>query len=161
MRKVASWLIGSLWAGLTAGALDILAAVIINTLLGSTPMRVLQSVASGLLGRLAFDGGWRTALLGLVLHFVMMLIIAAIFCALASVMRWTWRQPLLAGAIYGIAVYVVMNLVVVPLSAFPARLSYPPSTLAIGLSVHIVCIGVPIALIAARLRERGEVAVPR
>lgn len=80
-------------------------------------MRVLQSVASGLLGRLAFDGGWRTALLGLVLHFVMMLIIAAIFCALASIMAWTWRQPLLAGAIYGVAVYVVMNLVVVPLSA--------------------------------------------
>lgn len=161
MRRIPSWLVGSLWAGLTAGTLDILAAVIINTLLGSTPMRVLQSVASGLLGRFAFEGGWHAALLGLALHFMMMLIIAAIFCALASIMTWARRQPLLAGAIYGVAVYAVMNLVVVPLSAFPTRLSWSPSALAIGLSVHIVCIGVPIALIAARLCERGEGAAPR
>lgn len=99
-----SWLVGSLWAGLTAGTL---------------------------------------------------------FCALASIMTWARRQPLLAGAIYGVAVYAVMNLVVVPLSAFPTKLSLSPSALAIGLSVHIVCIGVPIALIAARLCERGEGAAPR
>ncbi|HQW07984.1 MAG TPA: hypothetical protein PK681_03005 [Steroidobacteraceae bacterium] len=161
MRRTVAWPIVSLWAGLTAGALDILAAVVINTLRGSTPMRVLQSVASGLLGQPAFDGGWSTALLGLVLHFAMMLIIAAFFCALASRMAWARRQPLLAGSIYGVAVYAVMNIIVVPLSAFPVKLSYPPSALAIGLLVHIVVIGVPMALIVARLRVPAGSAVLR
>ena len=151
-RTTASWASVAWRAGLVAGALDIIAAITINTLRGSTPLRVLQSVASGLLGRPALEGGWITAMLGLVLHFAMMLIIAAIFCLFASRMAWTRRRPLLAGAIYGIAVYAVMNLVVVPLSAFPVKLTYPPDTLAIGLAVHVVCIGVPMALIAARLR---------
>lgn len=160
-RGTVSWPGIALRAGLVAGALDIVAAIITNTLRGSTPMRVLQSVASGLLGRRAIDGGWPPALLGLVLHFAMMLIIAGIFCVLASRMAWTRRQPLLAGAIYGVAVYAVMNLVVVPLSAFPVKLSYPPSTLAIGLTVHIVCIGVPMALIAAKYRGPAGSAVLR
>ncbi len=152
--RTASWPAVALWAGLIAGALDITAAIVTNTLRGSTPMRVLQSVASGLLGRRALDGGWPTALLGLLLHFAMMLVIAGIFCALASRMAWTRRLPLAAGAIYGVAVYAVMNLIVVPLSAFPVKLSYPPVTLAIGLSVHILCIGVPMALTAVKLRGR-------
>lgn len=149
----ASWPVVSLWAGVTAGALDVIAAVTINTLRGSTPLRVLQSVASGLLGAGSYAGGWLTGALGLALHFAMMLIIAGIFCALASQMAWTRQRPVLAGALYGVAVYLVMNFVVVPLSAFPAKLQYPPSTLAIGLSVHVACIGVPMALIAARLRR--------
>jgi len=140
-------------AGLLAGALDIIAACIINTLRGSTPMRVLQSVASGLLGRRALEGGWPTAALGLALHFAMMLLIAWIYCAIARRLSWTRRQPVLAGALFGVGAYAVMNAVVVPLSAFPVRLEYPPSTLAIGIAVHIICIGVPMALIAARWRK--------
>ncbi len=148
------WQAIALRAGLVAGALDIVAAVVINTLRGSTPLRVLQSVASGLLGRPSFDGGWGTGILGLALHFAMMIVIAGIYARFTVRLPWTWRRPLLAGAAYGVVVYAVMNLVVVPLSAFPVRLSYPPDALAIGLAVHIVCIGVPMALIAAGYRSR-------
>lgn len=158
-RRPSAW--GAIvWrAGLLAGALDIIAACTINTLRGSTPVRVLQSVASGLLGNRALDGGWPTAALGLVLHFAMMLLIALIYCALARRMPWTRQRPLLAGALFGIGAYAVMNAVVVPLSAFPVRLEYPPSTLAIGIAVHIVCIGVPMALIAARWSAPPAAAV--
>lgn len=152
-RRKSSWARVTLWAGLLAGTLDILAAVVTNTLRGSTPMRVLQSVGSGLLGRRAFEGGWPTAAFGLVVHYVLMIIIAAIYCALARRMPWTLQRPLLAGAVFGVAAYAVMNAVVVPLSAFPYTLSYPPSTLAIGIGVHIVCIGVPMALVAAAARR--------
>lgn len=149
-----SWGGIALRAGLVAGALDIIAACTINTLRGSTPMTVLKFVASGLLGRRALDGGWPTAVLGLVLHFAMMLLIAWIYCTIARRLPWARRQPILAGALFGIGAYAVMNAIVVPLSAVPYPLSYPPSTLAIGIAVHIICIGVPMALIAARWSTR-------
>lgn len=144
----------ALWAGLLAGTLDILAAVIINTLRGATPMRVLQSVGSGLLGRRAFEGGWVSAGFGLVVHYALMIIIAAIYCGLARRLPWTLRRPVLAGALFGVTAYAVMNAVVVPLSAYPYTMTYPPSTLVIGIGVHIALIGVPIALFVAAAARR-------
>src|SRR5262245_57454941 len=69
-----------LWGGLTAGVLDALYASILWTLRGSTPARVWQSVASGLIGReAAVGGGLPTALLGITLHFVIALSAAAVY----------------------------------------------------------------------------------
>src|SRR3977135_1517904 len=69
------------YGGLVAGALDISYAIIFSWLRsGVPPTRLLQSVASGLLGReAARGGGWKTALLGLFLHFLNAFIIATIF----------------------------------------------------------------------------------
>jgi hypothetical protein len=54
----------------------------------------------------------------------------------------------LAGAAYGLAVYAVMNYVVLPLSAFPQRAGPATLVLALGLLVHVVLVGIPIALCA-------------
>ena len=51
--------------GLLAGVLDIAAALTRGMLRGGSPVRVLQAIASGVMGRPAFEGGWQTALLGL------------------------------------------------------------------------------------------------
>ena len=56
------------------------------------------------------------------------------------------QQAVVCGMLYGVAVYLFMNLVVVPLSAVPIKLSYPPSAVMIGLAVHMLCIGLPISL---------------
>jgi hypothetical protein len=59
-----------LTGGLVAGTFDITYACTFWWLKrGVLPTRVFQSVASGLLGDASFTGGWRTALLGLVLHY--------------------------------------------------------------------------------------------
>ena len=59
------------WGGLIAGTLDICAAFLTAWLrAGVTPVRVLHFVASGLIGAAAFNGGARTAILGLALHFL-------------------------------------------------------------------------------------------
>src|SRR4030095_10491466 len=70
-----------LWGGLTAGALDILDAFIVFGLRGASPIRILQSIASGLLGASAFKGGMATAALGLVLHFFIACSAAAVYYA--------------------------------------------------------------------------------
>ena len=117
-------------------------------------MRILQSVASGLLGSPAYQGGAGTAALGFVLHFLLMSIIAAIFYVASTRLRFLLARPVLWGAIYGFLVYWVMNLVVLPLSAFPSTVKFVPVVVITSLIVHAFGIGVPIALASrAALRE--------
>jgi uncharacterized membrane protein YagU involved in acid resistance len=104
----------SVYAGLVAGTVDIAAASIINT---ANPLIILLAIASGLLGRGAFHGGGGVMLLGLVLQWVMSIIIAGVFTLTAARFPALARRWVLNGALYGVVVFVVMNFVVVPLSA--------------------------------------------
>ena len=146
-RRVAYVLLG----GLVAGAFDISYACTYWFLKrGVAPRRVLQSVASGLLGPdTSFNGGWRTALLGLVLHFCIATTMAVTYYGFAR--RWPelWQRPLRYGPLYGLLLYGVMNYIVVPLSrALPGS----PNTVWVLLSiaVHAFLIGTPIAWFARK-----------
>ena len=138
------------WGGLIAGTLDLTAACITAWLrAGVTPVRVMQSVASGLLGAASFSGGAKTAVLGVALHFLIATIATAVFYFTSRKLLFLVERPLLCGLLYGVAVYVFMNFVVVPLSAVPPR----PATLSgriIGLLIIMFCIGLPIAAIVRR-----------
>ena len=145
-----------LLGGLGAGILDITYAIVVSRLLrGTSAERVLQSVASGLLGESAYEGGAAVAALGLFLHFVIAFSAAAVYVLASRRLPTLVRRPWLWGALYGMAVYLFMNFVVLPLSAFPHHLSFPPSVLARGLAGHIVCVGLPISLAAALTRAGG------
>jgi hypothetical protein len=104
----------ALWGGLIAGALDILAASVINQF---NVVRIMQIIAGGLLGRSALEGGTATAVLGFVLQEAMGVLIALIYVLGSS--RWpaVVRRWVPAGIAFGVIVYFVMNYVVVPLSA--------------------------------------------
>jgi len=139
-----------LLAGLIAGVLDITAAVVTTILRGRPPMRMLQSIASGLLGLDSYNGGLKTAALGLVLHFMIATGWAAVFYAASRKLTFLVRQAIVSGLLYGIVVYCLMNLVVLPLSAFPHKITFPLSSLIIGVVVLMFCVGLPIALIVRR-----------
>ncbi|CAM5607045.1 hypothetical protein [Rhodanobacter lindaniclasticus] len=100
--------------GLVAGSVDIGVAALIDRV---DPMVILRAIASGLLGPAAFRGGVIVSLLGLVLQWVMSLLIAAIFVMAARRMTWLHELWIGAGLAYGAAVFLVMEFVVVPLSA--------------------------------------------
>lgn len=148
-----------LLGGLVAGLLDIVYAMTFWGPHGVAPTRILQSVAAGLLGPAARDGGWMTALLGTVLHF-----------AIATAMAWAYylasgrfpaliRKPIVYGMLYGIVLYGVMNLVVVPLSAAAG----PPFTLdwvLWSLAAHMVLVGIPCALFARLARRLAADRAP-
>jgi hypothetical protein len=141
--------------GLIAGLIDITYALTFTWLRGGSPVRLLQSVASGLLGSESYQGGIPTAVLGFVLHFVLMMIIAAIFYWVAARLRFLVARPVLWGGLYGFAVFWVMNLVVLPLSAFPSQVKFVPLFVSTSLVVHAFGIGVPIALASrAALKNR-------
>ena len=133
---------------LIAGTLDILAAVGLTLFYAGDPMRMLRGVAAGPFPA-ATEWGTGGSLLGLAVHFTLMAIMVTIFVLAAAKLRQLWQNPILWGFLYGLATYVVMNLLVVPLR-WPER--FPPSTRAIvtQLFCHIVLVGIPIALVTAR-----------
>jgi hypothetical protein len=139
-------------AGLVAGALDISYAFILWGLRGITPIRIGQSIASGLLGReAAVGGGTATGLFGLLLHFTMATIIAAIYYGAARNIRLLVDRAVPCGIGYGLATYGVMNYVVLPLSAIGSIGDSGPAYIRIsGVLVHMFLIGLPIALITRR-----------
>ena len=136
--------------GAIAGTLDITYAIGFSSLRGVPPIRILQSVASGLLGAPAFKGSVPTAVLGLALHFFIAFSAAAIFYLAAKVIPFLTRHPVVSGLFYGFLIYAVMNLVVLPLSAYPRKVSFPLLVLVTGLFVHMFFIGLPISLAVRR-----------
>ena len=142
-------------AGVAAGVFDIVAAMLVYGQRGARPMRILQSIASGLLGPAAFQGGTATAAAGLVLHFFIAGAAAAVFYLASLRIHALVRRPVAFGALYGVVVYAFMNFVVLPLSAVAKR-PFDARTALLIVLVHIVCVGVPIALIVRRGRNREE-----
>src|SRR5437879_5453727 len=142
-------LLAVVWGGLASGVLDITAALIVYGYLGAKPLRLLQGIASGLLGPRAYSGGIATALLGLLCHFVIAFSAAAVYVAASRVTPFLVRRAVLCGVLYGIAVYFFMNRVVVPLSA-AAKFPFSFKMIVIGVIIHILCVGLPISLAARR-----------
>jgi uncharacterized membrane protein YagU involved in acid resistance len=142
------------WAGLTAGVMDITAAFVTWAPQGVSPIRILQGIASGLLGAQSFAGGWRTAALGLACHFFIAFSAATVFYAVSRKLTFMTRRPIVSGILYGVAVYLVMYWIVMPLSNFHKR---PFSWFAtvIAIITHMVCVGTPISLVVNRYSRRS------
>ena len=148
-----------LTGGLVAGTFDITYACTFWWLKrGVLPPRVFQSVASGLLGDASFTGGWRTALLGLALHYAIATSMAVTYYLFAR--RWSdlWQKPWMYGPVYGVLLYGIMNYIVVPLSA-----ANPGSRnlvwVLLSIAVHAFLIGTPCALFARRAMLSTRVTV--
>ena len=77
---------------------------------------------------------------------------AAIFYLASKVIPALTRHAVIAGLFYGFLIYAVMNLVVLPLSAYPRKVTFPLLVLVTGLLVHMFCIGLPISLAARRTK---------
>lgn len=142
------------YGGGVAGLLDIIYALVLwGVILGDNPTGVLQSIAAGLLGSSAFQGGSNTALLGLALHFFISFVMALVYVLAATRLPILIARPWLMGAAYGVVLYAAMNFVVVPLSAIGFRApDFWGSVRA--LLPHVIFVGPAIALFAARRTPR-------
>jgi hypothetical protein len=152
--------IAVLVGGGIAATLDIVYAIVVNGWYGKTPLWVLQSVASGWQGMAAFDGGIASGLLGLVSHYAILFVAAYLYVLASRRVPILRSQAVVFGALFGVAVYLFMNFVVIPLSAFPFKLSYPLPTLLRGFTSHAAFVGVPIALAIRRFASPGALLAP-
>ena len=139
------------WATLVAGTLDILMAIIDTSLSGGSVTGMFRSIASG-----PFGDGMREnaagAPLGLLVHFAIMAVIAAVYIVAARRLSFLNRYWWIAGVLYGLGVWLVMYGIVLP-ARFGGALPTEPVTIAKGLFAHCVLVGLPIAWIAARARR--------
>ena len=135
-----------IYGGLIVAVLDGLNAVIFFGLSGISPMRIFQHIASGLLGRASFSGGVTTALLGVLLHFLIALILAVIYYLASLRFPILHRRAVLCGTLYGVAVYFVMNYGVIPLSAAQST-AFSTGVFLNGVIGHALLVGMPIGLV--------------
>jgi hypothetical protein len=138
------------YATLLAGALDAADGVVFFGLHGLNPIQVLQYIASGLLGAQSFRGGLATAGLGVLVHFAIALVVAAIYLVASRRLPALRSQWVLYGLLYGAAVWAVMNLAILPLTAV-APSPITAAALLNGVLGHALFVGLPIAFFAAKV----------
>jgi len=131
-----------------SGSLDILFAMILTLAFGRQISGMLRYVGSGPFPQ-AMDMGATGAILGLVVHFALMAIMATVLMFYLRANPAQLDKAIMVGLVYGLLTYLVMNLVVVPLR-FGTPL--PPKTLSIAtqLFAHIFLVGIPMALVAKK-----------
>jgi hypothetical protein len=144
MRE-ASLLRPILIGGGIAGALDLASALIT---FGSQNPRI---IAAGLIGLQAVRTGIFPWILGVVLHFFIAFSAATIYCLASRKLDFLRDHWLACGMFFGIAVFLVMNLVVLPLCAFHYTGPYLLRGLIQGVVAHMLLIGLPITFSLHRL----------
>lgn len=155
-----TWPVGTalLLATLIAGTLDLGYAIVVSAFRGYAPLLICQSVASGLLGKASYQGGLATGALGVALHFGTMSVIVLTYYLLSRRLPQLARQPFLWGPLYGVAVFCVMNYVVVPLSAIGHTFQRTPLLFVGEMFSHVVFVGLTIAWFVSRVRSRDALA---
>ena len=142
-----------LLGGSIGGALDLAFALVFAAVNGTGPEQLLQAIASGLLGTTAYEGGLPAAALGAGAHFAMSFAWAALFVAAAARVPRLAQQPWIWGPAFGVLVFLVMRLVVLPLSAFPHPVRLMTLSAGLDLLSHMFLFGLPIAWAARARRE--------
>jgi hypothetical protein len=131
--------------GAVAGTFDLIAAFIAYG--PGSP----RAIAGGLLGRAAYQGGTATYILGIVLHYFIAFGAAAIYCLASRKLEFLYDHFFVCGLFYGIAVYLVMNFIVLPLCALHFMGPYQYRGLLQGILIHMFIIGLPISLALRKL----------
>jgi uncharacterized membrane protein len=146
----------SLLRSIVLGGMFIFIAQIIHqgivvTLIQKTPFILIwQYIASGLLGDAAFAGGMATAWLGLFFHLIISFVIAGIFILAADRIPLLRRNAIVGSLLYGFGVFIVMNMIVTPLSAAPPLPAPTLPWLIEAILEHVLIVGLPLGILVQR-----------
>jgi hypothetical protein len=139
-----------IWSGLVAGVLDAAAGVVVYFIyFGMNPLQVLQFIASGVYGPSVIGGSFSMVIAGLLLHFLIAYVVAVIYFAVYPKIKILQTSKVLMGLLYGLGIWLVMNLLVLPNSNIPKG-PFDMSLAIVGIVWHMVLVGLPIALITAK-----------
>jgi hypothetical protein len=149
--RVSSALRTILLAGFVAGTLDILGAIFVYVYIMNvtTTARLLQGIARGAFGKSAFQGGMSMALAGLAFHFIIAFSFTVFYFFVFQLIPFLKKQRIISGLVYGIFVWCVMNLAVLPLLDV-ANVPTKWDSILRGAGILMVCVGLPISLIVSR-----------
>ena len=142
----------SVIGGLIIGTADaIIYHWFVSSVLGGYPLTaVYQYIASGVLGESAFAGSIATALLGMLFHYIVSFVVAGVFFLSANRISLLRRYPMVGSFLYGFGVFVVMNMIVIPLSAAPPLPAPTTPQLILNLMDHVLVVGLPLGILVRR-----------
>jgi hypothetical protein len=132
---------------LLTGTLDAIAAILISYKI--PPAVIFKFIASGWFGRPAMSGGTGMVLWGLIFHYLIATIFSVLFFQLYPEIIRILKNKYFTGIVYGLLIWVVMNYVVLPFTNIPHGHGHINTiSLIKGIAALIICVGVPIALMA-------------
>ncbi len=147
-------------AGLIVGTLDILSAfihVFIKT--GNfIPLAILKFVASGVFGKDAAAGGSMMVLAGLFIHYSIAITFTIAFFLLYPRIKTLSKNKIITGIIYGILVWAIMNLIVLPFTNVSPR-PFNMLNAILNIGILIICVGIPLSLMADSFYKNRESAI--
>ena len=139
------------WIGLVAGTLDIAENIIFNHFRGVTMKMIFQYIASGLIGMKSFSLGGESVALGVAIHYTIAMTWTVVFYFLSRKLLILTRQAAISGIVYGAVVYVIMNFIVLPLTAVPhAPRAMTLASRVSGVLALLFCIGLTISLLTRK-----------
>jgi hypothetical protein len=142
---VRSILIGAVIVGMLQ---LIIQEFVVFSLIANTPfILVVQYLASGAIGNAAFEGGLATALLGVFFHALVSLAVAGVFVLSAVRIALLRRHVVVGSLLYGFGVFVVRNMIVLPLSAAPPLPPPAPGLFIEMIVEHTLVVGLPLGLL--------------
>ena len=139
-----------LQTGFIAGTLDILAAFLVYSAIMNvvTPLQILNGIAAGVFGKTVIGSKTVMALIGLLFHYCIAFCFTTAYFLAYPHVKFFHGNAIINGLVYGVFVWLVMNLIVLPLSnAYHAPFSW--ITALRGCLILTLCIGLPIALLTA------------
>lgn len=138
-------------ATIFTGSLDIVLAILWYAVLQkkTTALKILQSISSGLFGMPAYRGGMPMALIGLFLHYFITLLFVMFYFSIYPMVRPLKIYPLFSGILYGLAIWMLMNLIILPFT-FRSLGTIELSSAVTGVSILILGIGIPLSFITNR-----------
>jgi hypothetical protein len=143
-----------LFIGLVVGALDAVAASLYSYgFAGSTPDKVFRFVASGVFGQRSLNGGMAMAAWGLLFHFLIATGWSALFYVAYPKIDFLRSSKYYAGFGYGVFVWLVMNMIVIPLSNVQSSFHFASRTV-VMIMIHMFVIGVPISFLTSNSYSR-------
>jgi hypothetical protein len=136
-------------SGIISGTLDAIAGVIVYYIwFGFNPFQVLQYIASGVHGPTAINGSIAMIFAGIGYHYFIAFVVAAIYFFAYPKFSVLRDHKVIAGLIFGLGIWLVMNLLVLPNSNIPKG-PFDAGLAIVGILWHTTLVGLPIALITS------------
>jgi uncharacterized membrane protein YagU involved in acid resistance len=144
-------------SGIVAGTLDAIAGVIVYFIwFKFNPFQVLQFIASGVHGPSAINSGIPMIFAGMIYHYFIAFVVAAIYYFAYPKISLLREYKIIAGLIFGLGIWLIMNLIILPNSNIP-KTPFDGGLATAGIIWHMLLVGLPIALITAKHYEPKKV----
>ncbi|MEJ7589616.1 MAG: hypothetical protein WKI04_18850 [Ferruginibacter sp.] len=142
--------------GILAGTLD-LAGAIVNHMItfGQFPYKILEYIASGAFGKVAMNGSLGYNLWGLFFHYLIAVSFTILYFFIYPGIKLLQKNVLLSAVLYGLFVWAVTNMILLPLSALQTPF-IPINFIAASKNafILIICIGLPVAYFTKKFYDR-------